>query len=134
MEALMSSVGGTSASTLGGPNYGAAGGAPEAAQPAQADASTRSSRSCVPNCRAFPGMQVYLQNPPTVRIGGQVTKSLYQFSLLAPDKKELYATPRSWKTKCASCPACEDVTSDMAIAEPAGERHHRPRQGGGACR
>ena len=32
-------------------------------------------------------MKVYLQNPPTIRIGGQVTKSLYQFSMQSPDKK-----------------------------------------------
>ena len=36
-------------------------------------------------------MKVYLQNPPTIRIGGQVTKSLYQFSMQSPDKEELYA-------------------------------------------
>ena len=44
-----------------------------------------------PKLAAFPGMNVYLQNPPTIRIGGQVTKSLYQFSMQSPDKAELYA-------------------------------------------
>ncbi len=33
-----------------------------------------------PQLSNFTGMRVYLQNPPTIRIGGQVTKSLYQFS------------------------------------------------------
>ena len=37
-------------------------------------------------------MRVYLQNPPTVRIGGQITKSLYQFSLQSSDKNQLYLT------------------------------------------
>ena len=32
-------------------------------------------------------MQVYLQNPPTIRIGGQVSKSLYQFSMQSPDRE-----------------------------------------------
>ena len=27
-----------------------------------------------------------MQNPPTVRIGGQVSKSLYQFSMQSPDR------------------------------------------------
>ena len=58
-------------------------------------------------------MRVYLQNPPTVRIGGQVTKSLYQFSLQSPDKQELYASAekltkrdraaaRAWRTSPAT--------------------------------
>ena len=44
-----------------------------------------------PKLTGFPGMRVYLQNPPTIQIGGQVTKSLYQFSMQTPDKQELYA-------------------------------------------
>ena len=43
-----------------------------------------------PKLDAFAGMKIYLQNPPTIRIGGQVTKSLYQFSMQTPDKPELY--------------------------------------------
>ena len=31
-----------------------------------------------------------MQNPPTVRIGGQVSKSLYQFSMQSPDREALY--------------------------------------------
>ena len=60
-------------------------------------------------------MQVYLQNPPTIRIGGQVTKSLYQFSMQTPDKPELYAARRKLAKRWSqSCRACEDVTSDVA--------------------
>ena len=36
-----------------------------------------------------------MQNPPTVRIGGQVSKSLYQFSMQSPDREALYATARA---------------------------------------
>ncbi len=86
----MSTVGGTSASTLGGPNYGEL----------VVHLKPRSQRKLLvneiiadlrPQLSNFPGMRVYLQNPPTVRIGGQVTKSLYQFSMQSPDKEELYA-------------------------------------------
>ena len=60
-----------------------------------------------PKLADFPGMRVYLQNPPTIRIGGQVTKSLYQFSLQSPDKDELYDDgARSWKRRSRRCPAC----------------------------
>ena len=47
----MSSVGGTTASNLGGPNYGAAGGAPEAAQPAQAELVERHHRGAAAQAR-----------------------------------------------------------------------------------
>ncbi|MGH9555600.1 MAG: efflux RND transporter permease subunit, partial [Terriglobales bacterium] len=37
-----------------------------------------------------PGMRVYMQNLPPIRIGGQLTKSQYQFTLQSPDTEELY--------------------------------------------
>ena len=37
-----------------------------------------------------PGIRVFLQNPPAIRIGGSLTKSLYQYTLQSPDLKELY--------------------------------------------
>ena len=40
------------------------------------------------------GMDVYMQNPPTMRIGGQVSKSLYQFSMQSPNREELYQASR----------------------------------------
>ena len=63
-------------------------------------------------------MQVYLQNPPTIRIGGKVTKSLYQFSMQSPDKEELYAAAEDFEKKIAQLPGVEDVTSDVAVKTP----------------
>ena len=37
-----------------------------------------------PQLARVPGIEVYMQNPPTVRIGGQVSKSLYQYSIFLP--------------------------------------------------
>src|SRR5207249_735756 len=34
-----------------------------------------------PKMNAVPGMRTYLQNPPLVRIGGQVSRALYQYTL-----------------------------------------------------
>ena len=65
----------------GRPELRPARGPPEAAQRSASSASKTSSRNCVPSSPPFAGMKVYLQNPPTIRIGGQVTKSLYQFSM-----------------------------------------------------
>ena len=115
--ALMSTVGGTSASTLGGPNYGEI----------VVHLKPRSERKELvndiiedlrPKLSGFPGMRVYLQNPPTIRIGGQVTKSLYQFSLQSPDKKELYAGAQKLEKEIAKLPSVQDVTSDLAILAP----------------
>jgi HAE1 family hydrophobic/amphiphilic exporter-1 len=117
VDALVSSIGGTSASTLGGPNYGQL----------VVHLKPRTKRKVLvgdileelrPQLTGFPGMKVYLQNPPTVRIGGQVTKSLYQFSLEAPDKKVLYAEAAKLEEAIRQIPGLEDVTSDLAIESP----------------
>ena len=47
-----------------------------------------------PELHNVTGMQVYLQNPPTIRIGGQVSKSLYQFSMQSPNREALYEAAR----------------------------------------
>ena len=49
--------------------------------------------------------RVFLQNPPPIRIGGQLTKSLYQLTLQSPDTEELYKYAPFFKPRCASCPA-----------------------------
>jgi HAE1 family hydrophobic/amphiphilic exporter-1 len=117
VQALMSTVGGTSASTLGGPNYGEL----------VVHLKPRSERKLLvndiianlrPQLSNFPGMRVYLQNPPTIRIGGQVTKSLYQFSMQSPDKEELYAGATKLQHEIEKLPEVEDVTSDLAILAP----------------
>ena len=43
-----------------------------------------------PQLATVPGIRVFLQNLPPIRIGGMLTKSLYQFTLQSPDIKELY--------------------------------------------
>src|SRR5260370_14557908 len=63
-------------------------------------------------------MNVYLQNPPTVRIGGQVTKSLYQFSMQSTDKKELYESSEKLRLEVENIPGMQDVTSDLLIKSP----------------
>src|SRR5213592_1827547 len=117
VESLVSSVGGASASTLGGPNFGQL----------VVHLKPRSRRALLvddiieglrPKLSQFPGMRVYLQNPPTIRIGGQVTKSVYQFSLQSPEKPVLYAAARDLERAVAALPGVQDVTSDVAIQSP----------------
>jgi hydrophobic/amphiphilic exporter-1 (mainly G- bacteria), HAE1 family len=115
--ALMSTVGGTSASTLGGPNYGelVVHLKPRSERKKLVNAIIADLR---PKLSNFPGMRVYVQNPPTIRIGGQVTKSLYQFSMQSPDKQELYTGAARLEREIEKLPEVEDVTSDLAILAP----------------
>ena len=115
--ALMSTVGGTSASTLGGPNYGEL--VVHLKPRAQRDELVNQIiEELRPKLSNFPGMRVYLQNPPTIRIGGQVTKSLYQFSMQSPDKKELYAGATRLQHEIEKLPEVQDVTTDLAVLSP----------------
>jgi len=71
-----------------------------------------------PKLAAIPDMSVYPQNPPTIRIGGQVTKSLYQFTMASPDQEELYASAQSLIGEISRIQGVQDVATDLAIAAP----------------
>ena len=47
-------------------------------------------QSLRPKLAAVPGIRIFMQNPPLIRIGGTITKSLYQFTLQSPNTQELY--------------------------------------------
>src|SRR5207249_10756336 len=67
---------------------------------------------------AVPGINVYLQNPPLIRIGGFLTKSLYQFTLQGPDLQELYHWAPIVQSRMAELPGFQDVTTDLLISTP----------------
>jgi len=71
-----------------------------------------------PKLAQIPGINVYLQNPPTIRIGGQLTKSLYQYTLLTPDTQELYRWAPILEARMRELPGFQDVTSDLQITSP----------------
>ncbi len=64
------------------------------------------------------GISVFLQNPPAIRIGGRLTKSLYQYTLQSPDLKELYDWAPKVEAKLRDLPRLQDVTSDLQISNP----------------
>jgi HAE1 family hydrophobic/amphiphilic exporter-1 len=66
----------------------------------------------------IPGIQIFLQNPPPIRIGGQLTKSLYQLTLQGPDPEELYRRAPELEAKLRELPGLQDVTSDLQIHNP----------------
>ncbi len=66
----------------------------------------------------IPGIQVFLQNLPPIRIGGQLTKSVYQLTLQDPDTQELYRYVPILEEKMRALPGLQDVTSDLHIKNP----------------
>ena len=71
-----------------------------------------------PKLAQIPGFNVFIQIPPTIRIGGNLTKSLYQYALQDTDTKELFHWAPILMNKMAQEPGFQDVTTDLQIANP----------------
>jgi hydrophobic/amphiphilic exporter-1 (mainly G- bacteria), HAE1 family len=117
VEGLVSTIGGSAAATLGGPNLGqiVVHLKPRGDRKELAGEIIEKLR---PQISQVVGMDVYMQNPPTVRIGGQVSKSLYQFSMQSPNREELYEASRNLRKALTGLPGIEDLTSDLEISSP----------------
>jgi hydrophobic/amphiphilic exporter-1 (mainly G- bacteria), HAE1 family len=64
------------------------------------------------------GMKAYVQNVPAIRIGGQLTKSTYQYTLQGTNTEELYQWAPKVEQTIRALPGLVDVTSDLQIAKP----------------
>ena len=64
-----------------------------------------------------PGMRVYPQIIPTIRIGA-LTKAVYQYTLQSPDTQELYYWAPILLDKLRGLPGLQDVNSDLQITSP----------------
>jgi HAE1 family hydrophobic/amphiphilic exporter-1 len=71
-----------------------------------------------PKLARIPGISVYLQNPPSIRIGGQLTKSLYQYTLTGTSFKDLQHWAPLVMAKLQQIPGLQDVTTDLQITSP----------------
>jgi HAE1 family hydrophobic/amphiphilic exporter-1 len=71
-----------------------------------------------PKLNAIPGIRTYLQNPPLVRIGGQVSRSLYQYTMQAPEINVLYRAAADFEKRMRTLPGLTDVNSDLQISSP----------------
>ncbi len=65
-----------------------------------------------------PGVNTFIQIPPSIRIGGMSSKSLYQFTLQDIDLQRLYAWAPRVEARMNTVPGLQDVTSDLRIATP----------------
>ena len=81
-----------------------------------ADALTR---SLGPKLNSIPGIRVFLQNPPPIRIGARFAKSQYQYTLQGgTDLDELYGAAQRLEARLHQIPELRDVTTDLQIRNP----------------
>jgi HAE1 family hydrophobic/amphiphilic exporter-1 len=66
----------------------------------------------------IPGINVYPQVLPTIRIGGQLTKGLFQYTLQDADLATLYRWAPVLFDKLRALPGFLDVNSDLQITSP----------------
>jgi hydrophobic/amphiphilic exporter-1 (mainly G- bacteria), HAE1 family len=71
-----------------------------------------------PKLAAIPGFRVYPQNLPTIRIGGNLTKALYQYTLQSPELQDLYKWAPIVFDKMRTLPGFQDVNTDLQITSP----------------
>ncbi len=72
-----------------------------------------------PKLSHIPGLNVYMQNPPQIRLGGSLTKSSYQYAMQDIDQQELQTSALRLMNALAKVPGFQDVTSDLDLSAPA---------------
>ncbi len=71
-----------------------------------------------PKLSREPGLRVILQNPPSLNIGGQFSRSTYQVTLQASSTAELYDNAKILEQKMRELPTIQDVNSNLQINTP----------------
>ena len=64
------------------------------------------------------GVRVFLSNPPAIRIGGQMSRSVYQYTLQSVDPAALYEAAPKLEAAMREMPGIIDVSSDLQLASP----------------
>jgi hydrophobic/amphiphilic exporter-1 (mainly G- bacteria), HAE1 family len=67
---------------------------------------------------SIPGLLVFLQNPPPIRIGARFTQSQYQITLQSPNTEELYKYAGILEQKMHGIADLRGVTSDLEVDNP----------------
>jgi len=71
-----------------------------------------------PQVMAIPGIMMFMQNPPPIRLEATQSKAQYQFVLQSPETKELYHKTAAFEMKLHDMPLLQDVTSDLQMKNP----------------
>jgi len=72
-----------------------------------------------PKLSSVPGIKVSLQNPPPIRISGQLTAAQYQYTLQSTDLEELYHWTDVLLDRIRELPGFVDVNSNLNNNSPA---------------
>src|SRR6266568_794476 len=75
-------------------------------------------RGLRPKLSNMMGIKVFVQNVPAIRIGGQLTKSQYQYVVQGASTEELYHWVPIIEEKLKTLSGLLDVSSDLQIARP----------------
>jgi len=71
-----------------------------------------------PKVMGVPGIMMFMQNPPPIRLEATLSKAQYQFVLQSPDTHDLYQNASAFEQKLRTLPMIQDVTSDLQIKNP----------------
>ena len=71
-----------------------------------------------PKLQSVPGINAYMQNPPSIRVGGMLSKSAYQYVLQDTNQDELDSSALRLMKALSHAPGFADVTTDMDLNSP----------------
>ena len=71
-----------------------------------------------PKLAAVPGVRVFMQNPPPIRIGGQITSAQFQYTLQDTDLAELYHWNDILLDRLRQLPGFIDVNTNLKNQSP----------------
>ncbi len=66
----------------------------------------------------IPGIRVFPQVPPSIRVGGRQSSSVYQYTVYGPDLQELFKLVPPFADRVRQLPGVVDVTSDLQVTSP----------------
>jgi len=68
--------------------------------------------------RGNPNVQLFLSNPPAIRIGGTVSTSDYIYTITGPDLQQLYGPGQEMLARLAALPILQDVSTNLQLSNP----------------
>ena len=71
-----------------------------------------------PKLSRFPGIRVFMSVPPSIRIGGRMSKSSYDFTVQSTDTDQLYTEAAKLERELEKIPQLVEVTTDLQIKNP----------------
>lgn len=71
-----------------------------------------------PKVMGVPGVMMFMQNPPPIRLEAMLSKAQYQFVLQSPETDDLYKYAADFEIRLRGLPMLQDVTSDLQIKNP----------------